>query len=167
MSRPSGRTTLKRTGRISALSAVILSTVLAACASSGSSNAPAGGSSNVPAHLEQLMHESAVAWNRADLTGFLATYADDSQTTFMGNPPTLGLDAIRARYQSGYFSEGRPRDQLGFDQLVTRMLGANHALMHGRCILTNPETKKQQFCRYTLIWERRPEGWRIIHDHSS
>ena len=22
-------------------------------------------------------------------------------------------------------------------------------------------------CRFTLVWEKRPEGWRIIHDHSS
>ncbi len=158
---------MKKTGRISAFSAVVLLSVLAGCASGPRQAAPPAGSSDVPQHLAQLMYESAEAWNRADLDGFLATYADDSQTTFMGNPPTLGLAEIRARYLRSYFSEGKPRDHLGFDQLVTRMLGPDHALMHGRCILTNPETKKQQFCRYTLIWERRPEGWRIIHDHSS
>ena len=125
------------------------------------------GTSDVPQHLAQLMHESAAAWNRADLDGFLATYADDSQTTFMGNPPTLGLDSIRARYQRSYFRDGRPRDQLAFDQLVTRMLGPDHALMHGRCILTNPSTNEKQYCRFSLIWQRRAEGWRIIHDHSS
>lgn len=113
------------------------------------------------------MNESAAAWNRADLEGFLATYADDAQTTFMGTTVTLGLDSIRARYVRTYFRDGRPRDQLAFDELVTRMLGPNHALMRGRCILTNPADNSKQYCRYTLIWERRPEGWRIIHDHSS
>jgi ketosteroid isomerase-like protein len=111
------------------------------------------------------MHESAAAWNRADLNGFLSTYSNDA--VFMGNPPTVGLDSIRVRYQRNYFRDGRPRDQLAFDELRTTMLGANHALMTGRCILTNPADNSKTYCRFTLIWERRAEGWKMIHDHSS
>lgn len=155
---------MRKIARTSALDALLLGLLLSACASSGSTPAPSG---DVPQHLTQLMNESAAAWNRGDLDGFLETYADDSQTVFMGNPPTLGLDSIRARYQRTYFRSGRPRDQLTFDELVTRMLGPNHALMRGRCILTNPADNSKTYCRYTLIWEHRPEGWRIIHDHSS
>jgi uncharacterized protein (TIGR02246 family) len=155
---------LKRTARISGPDALLLGLLLSACASTSNQPAP---TQDVPQHLVQLMHESAEAWNRGDLDGFLVTYANDSQTTFMGNPPTLGLDSIRTRYQRTYFRDGRPRDQLAFDELVTRMLGPNHALMRGRCILTNPADNSRTYCRYSLVWERRPEGWRIIHDHSS
>ena len=155
---------MKRTERISALSALAFVLLLGACASSGTTTTA---SQDVPQHLVQLMHESAAAWNRADLTGFLATYADDPQTAFMGQTVTLGLDSIRARYVRSYFRDGKPRDQLSFDELQTRMLGPNHALMRGRCILTNPADNSKTYCRYTLIWEKRPEGWRIIHDHSS
>lgn len=154
---------MKKTARISGLSALLLGLALSACASTPDQSAPA----DVTQHLVQLMHESAEAWNRGDLDAFLTTYADDPQTVFMGNPPTLGLDSIRTRYQRTYFRDGRPRDQLAFDELVTRMLGPNHALMRGRCILTNPADNSKTYCRYTLIWERRAEGWRIIHDHSS
>ena len=124
-----------------------------------------GAASDVPAHLVQLMNESAAAWNRADLDAFLSTYSSDA--VFMGNPPTVGLAEIRARYQRTYFKDGRPRDQLAFDELRTTMLDANHALMTGRCILTNPADNSKQYCRFTLIWERRPDGWKMIHDHSS
>lgn len=156
---------MRKTARTSALSALFLASLLTACASTG--GAPSG-NRDVPAHLVQLMHESAEAWNRGDLTGFLATYANDPNTAFMGSTAvTLGLDSIRARYVRNYFRNGKPRDQLGFDELETRMLGENHALMRGRCILTNPADNSKTFCRYTLVWERRPEGWRIIHDHSS
>ena len=156
---------MKRTARTSVLSTIALALLLGACASSGSTSG--GSAADVPAHLVQLMHESAEAWNRADLTGFLATYADDPRTAFMGTTVTLGLDSIRARYVRTYFRDGKPRDHLAFDELDTRMLGPNHALMRGRCILTNPADNKKTYCRYTLIWEKRPEGWRIIHDHSS
>ena len=161
-----GRATLKRTARTSVLSASVCALLATACATSGSTSG--GATQDVPSHLVQLMHESAAAWNRADLTGFLATYADDPRTAFMGQTVTLGLDSIRARYIRTYFKGGQPpRDQLAFDELDTRMLGPDHALMRGRCILTNPADNSKTYCRYTLIWERRPEGWRIIHDHSS
>jgi uncharacterized protein (TIGR02246 family) len=155
---------LKRIARISALNVLLCAALVSACASSGQSGGDVSGS-NVPNHLVQLMHESAAAWNRADLDGFLSTYARDA--VFMGNPPTVGMDAIRERYQRTYFRDGRPRDQLAFDELQTTMLGPNHALMTGRCILTNPTDNKQSFCRFTLIWERRADGWKMIHDHSS
>jgi uncharacterized protein (TIGR02246 family) len=111
------------------------------------------------------MHESAAAWNRADLEGFLSTYASDA--VFIGRNVTIGMDSIRARYQRDYFRTGRPRDQLAFDELHTQMLGPNHALMRGRCVLTNPADNSKTYCRFTLIWERRPDGWKMIHDHSS
>jgi beta-aspartyl-peptidase (threonine type) len=154
---------LRKIACISAPSAFFCALLLSACATGGSTV----GTRDVPQHLVQLMNESAAAWNRADLDGFLETYADDANTAFMGSTVTLGLDSIRTRYQRTYFRDGRPRDQLAFDELVTTMLGENHALMRGRCILTNPADNTRQYCRYTLIWEKRPEGWRIIHDHSS
>ena len=149
--------------RISVPSAVLCALVLSACAASRGT-AGAGDAANVPNHLVQLMHESAAAWNRADLEGFLATYASDA--VFIGSEVTIGMDSIRARYQRTYFRDGRPRAQLAFDELHTTMLDANHALMRGRCILTNPDNSRS-YCRFTLIWERRPEGWKMIHDHSS
>ena len=169
MYRLNGRTTLRKIARTSASNYSLLgllagSLALSACASGGSRSSD---SADVPQHLVQLMHESAAAWNRADLEGFLATYADDARTAFVGSRVTLGLDSIRANYVRNYFSSGKPRDELAFDELDTRMLGPDHALMRGRCILTNPADNTKQYCRYTLVWERRPEGWRIIHDHSS
>jgi ketosteroid isomerase-like protein len=156
---------LKKIARISALNSLLCALLLSACASgqnTSTASIPTG--SDVPPHLVRLMHESAVAWNRQDLDAFLSTYSNDA--VFMGNPPTVGLSSIRERYQRTYFAPGKPRLNLAFDELQTTMLGPNHALMTGRCILTDPDNK-QSFCRFTLIWERRPEGWKMIHDHSS
>jgi uncharacterized protein (TIGR02246 family) len=158
---------LKRIARISALNALLCASLLSACASGqNAGTTPTPAASDVPAHLVRLMHESAAAWNRQDLEEFLSTYSNDA--VFMGDPPTIGLDSIRARYQRSYFAPGKPRLQLAFDELRTTMLGPNHALMTGRCILTNPaENNKTSTCRFTLIWERRADGWKMIHDHSS
>ena len=154
---------MRKIARTSALSVICAAALASGCASTGTSQA--AGNSGVTAELVRLMHESAAAWNRADLEGFLTTYANDA--VFIGRNVTIGMDAIRTSYQQNYFRDGQPRQQLAFDELETRMLGPNHALMRGRCILTNPADNKQTFCRYTLVWERRPDGWKIIHDHSS
>jgi uncharacterized protein (TIGR02246 family) len=110
------------------------------------------------------MHASAAAWNRADLEAFLSDYSTDA--VFMGRTVIVGVDSIRASYLRNFWRDGKPRAQLAFDELETRMLGPDHALMRGRCILTAPDNT-QQFCRFTLVWQRTPNGWKMIHDHSS
>lgn len=113
------------------------------------------------------MQQSAAAWNRGDLDGFLAVYKQDDRTAFMGPTITYGLADIKARYARSYFQGGKPKGQLTYDDLQYRPLGPDHVLMTGRWHLTDPGTGKKQDGYYTLIWERTSAGWKIIHDHSS
>jgi len=128
------------------------------------------GGDAVPANTQQqlvaLMEESAVAWNRGDLDGFLATYKDDAMTAFMAPTITYGIPEIKARYTRSYFKDGKPKAQLSYGDLKFRKLGANNILMTGRWYLTEPDGKKTEGY-YTLIWENTDEGWKMIHDHSS
>ena len=116
--------------------------------------------------LAALMHESAAAWNRGDLDGFLATYKDDAQTAFMAPQITYGLPDIKDRYARSYFKDGKPNAQLSYSDLKYRPLGADHVLMTGRWQLIDAEGK-QQDGYYSLVWEKTDAGWKIIHDHSS
>ena len=103
-------------------------------------------------------------WNRGDLDGFIAPYAESA--TFMTAAGPIGRDAMRARYAARYFTGERPDQQLRFDQLDVRAMGVDHALMTGRFTLSGGG-KDEQTGRFTLIWMRTPAGWRIVHDHSS
>ncbi|MGQ0560838.1 MAG: YybH family protein [Gemmatimonadota bacterium] len=116
--------------------------------------------------LTRLMDESAAAWNRGDLDAFLATYKDDARTAFMAPQITYGIPAIKARYARTYFKEGRPKAQLSFGDLKFRPLGEDYVLMTGRWYLVDADAKQQEGY-YTLIWEQTPDGWKMIHDHSS
>lgn len=116
--------------------------------------------------LARLMDESAVAWNRGDLDGFLATYKDDNLTAFMAPQITYGLPEIKARYARSYFKDGKPKAQLAFGDLKFRKLGSHNVLMTGRWYLTEPDGKKTEGY-YTLVWENTQDGWKMIHDHSS
>jgi beta-aspartyl-peptidase (threonine type) len=56
--------------------------------------------------------------------------------------------------------------KLDFSNLKIEMLGPEAALVRGAWHLTMPEGKNPEG-RFTLIFRKLPEGWKIIHDHTS
>ena len=114
--------------------------------------------------LEAALQATAAAWNRADIDGFMAPYAPDA--TYMTPAGVIGVPAMRARYLAKYFTGSKPDQQLRFDQLDVRALGAEHALMTGRFTLAGGG-KPEQTGRFSLVWVRSGQGWKIVHDHSS
>jgi uncharacterized protein (TIGR02246 family) len=116
--------------------------------------------------LERLMELSARAWNAGDLDGFLITYARDSATTFVTSAgPIYGFAAIRGRYEAR-FQPGASRDSLHFTDFTVRMMGADYVLSTARYVLTRGDSVTATG-PFTVVWEKRPEGWRMIHDHTS
>jgi beta-aspartyl-peptidase (threonine type) len=107
---------------------------------------------------------TAGAWNSGDLEGFLAPY--DTASTFMTDGGTIGKASLKERYAARYFLGGKPVQRLAYDSLVVRPLGSAHLLMTGRYTLSGGG-KPERRGHFTLIWRKTPEGWKILHDHSS
>jgi len=61
---------------------------------------------------------------------------------------------------------GESDGKLDFPQLETVVLGADAALVRGRWHLKMPDGKEYAGMT-TVIFRKFPEGWRIVHDHSS
>jgi beta-aspartyl-peptidase (threonine type) len=69
------------------------------------------------------------------------------------------------RYRKRYQAEGREMGKLAFSELDIEMLGPDSALVRGRWqLVTSAETLGGLF---TLIVKKLPDGWRIVHDHTS
>jgi ketosteroid isomerase-like protein len=107
------------------------------------------------------------AWNRGDLEAYMAGYWKSTDLTFFSNSDaTHGwqatFDRYRARYQGGKNQMGK----LDFPELETVVLGADAALVRGRWHLKMPDGKEYTGMT-SVIFRRLPEGWRIVHDHSS
>lgn len=117
--------------------------------------------------IVRMLEVSTQGWNRGDLDAFLIPYAEDA--TFVGSRGLLrGKPAIRAQYQTSYFDAGRVRGNLRFEGIEVRMLGPCGALAVGRYVVTERGAGQQDATGlFSLALERRAEGWRIIHDHSS
>ena len=114
--------------------------------------------------IVRQLTESAGEWNGGNLDGFIAPYAVES--TFMTPGGPVQRAAMIERYRSKYFAGGRPLQSLRFEQLDVRLLGADYALMTGRFVLSGGALPEQSG-RFTLVWRRSSDGWRILHDHSS
>ena len=125
-----------------------------------------GESAKDKAAIQMLLDDQAAAWNKGDLKGFMAGYWKSPDLTFFsGKDRTRGWQATLERYEKRYQAEGKEMGKLAFEELSIEMLGDDHALVRGRFRLQL--SKEAPTGIFTLIVRKLPEGWRIVHDHTS
>lgn len=138
---------------------------LAACQTSGERTVVVD-QAQLRAAVDHLLTESEKAWNGGDLAGFMEWYKRDEETTFLGSSGLMhGWDTIRQRY-AGRFEPDASRDSLRFEELVARPLAPWLGLATARYVLFQGDSVNSTGV-FTLVVERTPEGWRIIHDQSA
>jgi len=120
---------------------------------------------NDEADVRRKLQSTADAWNRADLAGHVASYAD-SAAFMTGRGPMIGRDKIETSLRRGFWRDGKPVQTLRYEHVSVRALGREHALVTGRFVLTGGG-REDASGWFTLVWERGPQGWQEIHDHSS
>ena len=119
------------------------------------------------AAVEQVLVRQAEAWNRHDIEGFMAGYWNSPRLTFFSEATkTSGWQSTLERYQKRYRSEGREMGTLEFSDLAVESLGGDSAFVRGAWQLTTTDGKNPHGL-FTLIFRKFPEGWKIIHDHTS
>lgn len=112
-----------------------------------------------------VLRAQQTAWNRGDVDAFLVGYWRSPELTFSGSSGVArGWDGVRARYKANYPDKGA-MGQLDFSELEFRFLGPDAALVLGRWRLKRE--KDDLGGVFTLVWQRFPEGWKIVHDHTS
>jgi ketosteroid isomerase-like protein len=115
--------------------------------------------------IKKLLDESASSWNRGDLNGHLADNADSIR--FMTSKgPIVGKQRTADALRRSFFRDGKPIQQLRFEQVSINRLGDRHALVVGRFVLEGGGQAEHSGW-FSTVWERQAEGWRVIHDHSS
>jgi ketosteroid isomerase-like protein len=117
------------------------------------------------AAILEVIKNQQVNWNKGDVDAFVEGYWHSPELTFSGTSGIArGWEAVRARYKKNY-ADREAMGQLGFSALEFRFLGADAALVLGHWHLAR--AKGDVGGVFSLVWERFPEGWRIIHDHTS
>ena len=117
------------------------------------------------AAIRAVLEAQTAAWNRGDIEGFMDGYARSPDIVFVsGDSLTHGWQTVLDRYKKGYDTRAK-MGTLQFSDLEVNVISKDAAVVTGRWQLTRAgDTPKG---RFTLIFRRLKEGWRIVHDHTS
>ncbi|MEE9162052.1 MAG: nuclear transport factor 2 family protein [Candidatus Neomarinimicrobiota bacterium] len=119
----------------------------------------------ISADVLAVLDRQQAAWNAGDIEGFMAGYAQGDSTRFVGGSgPTTGwqqvLDGYRRRYP-----DTAAMGWLTFSHTVVEVISSDAALVVGRYALQREADAPWGW--FTLLLRRTPDGWRIVHDHTS
>ncbi len=112
-----------------------------------------------------VMARQSTAWNRGDVAGFMSGYWNSPDLVFAsGDQITRGWQPTLDRYKKSYDTKAK-MGELTFADIEVNVLTKDLAVVLGSWSLKraadNPKGK------FTLIFRRLKEGWRVIHDHTS
>lgn len=117
------------------------------------------------AQISLALAKQQTAWNQGDVDAFMAGYWNSPDLTFSGsNGISRGWEAVTARYRRSYPDQAA-MGHLDFSDLEIRPLGEKSALVLGKWHLRR--TSGDIGGVFTLVFQQFPEGWKIIHDHTS
>jgi len=115
--------------------------------------------------IRSVLDDQVRAWNEGNIEEYMKGYWNSEETSFVsGGTITKGYGEVLARYKKGYGS----REKMGtltFEDLQIRLVSSSSAVATGVWRLQRSNDKP--WGRFTLIVEKKPEGWRIVYDHTS
>lgn len=119
------------------------------------------------AAINKVLDDQQAAWNHGDIDTFMQGYNNSPETTFIGKSIEHGYAVILARYKKSFPSRAA-MGALAFTGLNVKMLGQNYAVVTGNFHLARTAAGGGDASGvYSLIFEREPQGWRIILDHTT
>ncbi|HEY6188352.1 MAG TPA: nuclear transport factor 2 family protein [Pyrinomonadaceae bacterium] len=117
------------------------------------------------AAVRAVLDAQVAAWNRGDIERFMDGYRRSPETVFIsGDSLTRGWQTVLDRYKKSYDSREK-MGTLSFLEIEIVPVNRDTAVAYGRWQLARSEDTPHG--RFTLIFRRTREGWRIVHDHTS
>lgn len=117
------------------------------------------------ADILKVMDDQAAAWNRGDVDAFMRGYWNSADLVFVsGDRITRGWQQTLDNYKKSYPS----REQMGalkFTDVTITVLSRNAAVVLGSWSLARAKDSPKG--KFTLIFRKFIDGWRIVHDHTS
>lgn len=127
----------------------------------------ANAADDVTSAVEHVLRTQQDAWNRHDLDAFMSGYWNSPELTFFsGAKESKGWQATVDRYRAAYQGAGKEMGKLEFSELRIEPLGPDAAFVRGTWQLTMTDGKTPHG-RFTLIFRKFSDDWKIVHDHTS
>ena len=115
--------------------------------------------------IRAVMDAQVKAWNAGDIEGFMRGYWNSPELTFVsGANVTKGWQPTLDRYKKNYDSRAK-MGTLAFSDLEIEVLSKDAAIVLGNWSLQRENDKPGG--KFTLIFRKFKDGWRVVHDHTS
>jgi beta-aspartyl-peptidase (threonine type) len=115
----------------------------------------------------QALKSQVAAWNKGDLDGFMNVYWKNDQMAFCGDGQLeFGWQATYDRFLDKYFSPGKNRGKLTFDETDVLFASADGAAVRARWALAYPDGKSAGG-RFVVAMRKIGGAWKIVYDHTS
>lgn len=111
-----------------------------------------------------VMKEQSAAWNRGDIEGFMRGYWNSDKLVFVSSRVTRGWQPTLENYKRGYPTK-EAMGRLTFSDLEVTVLSNDAAVVLGSWALERAKDNPKG--KFTLIFRKFKEGWRIVHDHTT
>lgn len=114
--------------------------------------------------IRTVMNDQAAAWNSGDIEGFMRGYWKSEKLTFVSTSVTRGWQPTLDNYKKRYPTREK-MGTLAFSDLEITALSNDAAVVLGSWALARAGDSPKG--KFTLIFRKFKEGWRIVHDHTS
>ena len=115
--------------------------------------------------IRGVLDKQVVAWNRGDIDGFMEGYWKSEKLTFVtASGVSRGWENVIERYRRGY-PDRKTMGTLTFSDIEITVLSRDAAVVLGHWQLQRDADRPEG--HFTLIVRRFPEGWRVVHDHTT
>lgn len=115
--------------------------------------------------VRSVLLDQVAQWNNGDIPGFMKGYWKSEKTEFVNASGIFhGWDNVLQRYLRQY-PDRAAMGELTFSDLEINLLGPDSAYVLGRWRLGRQSGPIGGV--FTLIFRKFPDGWKIIHDHTS
>ena len=119
----------------------------------------------ISGEIRRVMNEQTAAWNTGDIEGFMRGYWNSPELKFVsGANITKGWQPTLDRYKKNYDSRAK-MGVLTFSDLEVTVLSKDAATVLGSWALQRENDKPGG--KFTLVFRKLKDGWRIVHDHTS
>jgi uncharacterized protein (TIGR02246 family) len=115
--------------------------------------------------IRKVMDDQTAAWNRGDIEGFMQGYWKSDKMLFIsGDNVSRGWQAALDRYKKNYDTKAK-MGVLEFSDLEITVLSNDSAVVLGSWALQREKDNPKG--KFTLIFRKFKDGWRVVHDHTS
>ncbi|MEO8649485.1 MAG: DUF4440 domain-containing protein [Acidobacteriota bacterium] len=122
-------------------------------------------SKKAEADILAVMDAQTAAWNRGDIEGFMKGYWNSDQLVFVsGDEVSRGRQPTLERYKKNYATREK-MGSLSFTGVTVELISNDAAVALGSWSLTRAADSPKG--KFTLIFRKFKDGWRIVHDHTS